>query len=109
MHVQKALASIIRALRLTVLGLIALSRLAFGQGGGTVLPASAHPHGYTLTDMAAKLALFDFSYQLKDYPETPFQILYENPDTLSVDSVACPYGGQGLGLMNSNTFTVSSG
>ncbi len=44
---------------------------------GNVLPASDHPHGYSLEKMAKLMANFDASQNNKDYyPKTPFQILY---------------------------------
>lgn len=44
-----------------------------------VLPPSAKPHGYSLTRMAAAVAVFSSSgNQAAYYPKTPFQILYKN-------------------------------
>jgi hypothetical protein len=49
---------------------------AFGQGGN-VLPPTAQPKGYSLTDMAAATAVFNTGSRTPDtYPNTPFQILY---------------------------------
>jgi hypothetical protein len=42
-----------------------------------VLPLNAHPHGFTLDDVAAEVA--DFTINGNDptlYPDTPFQIIY---------------------------------
>ena len=45
-----------------------------------VLPASAKPLGYSLTDMTGLLALFTTSgNDPAYYPDTPFQILYVDP------------------------------
>ncbi len=92
-----------------MVALAVLQPLALAKGGGNVLPPHARPLGYTLADMARTLALFDTSgEQLQYYPKTPFQILYQDltPDFLPL---ACPYGGQGFTLINTNTFTVASG
>ena len=46
-------------------------------GGGSVLPANATPHGYSLADMTQAVAQFTTSgNKLAYYPNTPFQILY---------------------------------
>jgi hypothetical protein len=46
-------------------------------GGGNVQPATAKPSGYSLTDMAQKIAYFSVSLNNPAaYPDTPFQILY---------------------------------
>lgn len=47
--------------------------------GGSVLPASAQPHGTSLTAMLSRIALFQSSLSTASPltpPETPFQILY---------------------------------
>jgi hypothetical protein len=70
-------------LGLLALGLTAGLRpaLAGAAGGGQVLPATATPGGNSLADMAAELADFSTSgNDLDYYPDTPFQILYVDPD-----------------------------
>jgi hypothetical protein len=53
--------------------------------GGNVLPPTARPHDTSLADMARATALFNTSgNNLADYPQTPFQILYVDPSTVSV-------------------------
>ena len=68
----------------------ALSLVAASSAlAGAVLPATAKPHGWSLTRMADAIALFSTSgNNTAYYPKTPFQILYA--------------GG-------SNTFTVRPG
>lgn len=62
---------------------------AVQAGPGKVLPPSATPHGYSITDMAAEVANFSASGNDPSfYPDTPFQIIYRRPG---------------------NTFTVSPG
>jgi hypothetical protein len=74
-------------------------------GGGDVLPATAHAHGYTLTDTAGATALFLTSGNDPSlYPNTPFQTLYVDPATLTVNSV-----NGGLVAGGSNQFTVKPG
>jgi len=74
-------------------------------GGGDVLPASAHPHGFSLTDLASATALFTTSgNDLSHYPNTPFQILYVDPKTLTFNSV-----NGGLVVGGTNQFTVKPG
>jgi hypothetical protein len=73
-------------------------------GGGDVLPATAHAHGYTLTDMASATALFITSNDPSRYPNTPFQILYVDPNTLTFNLV-----NGGLVVGASNQFTVKPG
>ena len=75
------------------------------QGGGTVLPATARPYGYSLTDMARETALFLTSGNTKDYPNTPFQVLYFDPSTYQ----ATPTPDGGLAVTGSKHFTVSPG
>src|SRR5207248_2976000 len=49
-------------------------------GSGNVMPPSAQPHGYSLTDMASAVANFSISgNNLAFYPNTPFQIIYNRP------------------------------
>src|SRR5215471_6213940 len=74
-------------------------------GGGDVLPATAHPHGFSLTDLASATALFTTSgNDLSHYPNTPFQILYVDPKTLTFNSV-----NGGLVVGGTNQFTVKPG
>jgi hypothetical protein len=49
----------------------------FAQHGGHVLPAVAHPHGYSLEQMIPKVALFESSLDPSQLPQdTPFEILH---------------------------------
>ena len=74
-------------------------------GGGDVLPASAHPHGFSLTDLASATALFTTSgNDPSQYPNTPFQILFVDPKTLTFNSV-----NGGLVVGGTNQFTVKPG
>jgi hypothetical protein len=78
-------------------------------GGGHVLPAGARPLGYTLTDMARKLALFNASGEdLQYYPKTPFQILFVTTSP-GIVPIACPYGGSGIKFINASSFNVPPG
>src|SRR5262249_47685276 len=73
--------------------------------GGDVLPATAHPHGDTLTDMASATALFLTSgNDPSRYPSTPFQTLYYDPATQTFN----PVNG-GLVVGATNQFTVKPG
>jgi hypothetical protein len=67
-----------KRLLLSVSLILVLSGPAWAQsGGGTVLPATDAPSGYSLADMGEELAFFDTSgNNLAYYPDTPFQILY---------------------------------
>jgi hypothetical protein len=57
-----------------ILGLF--NSLALG-GGGQVIPASATPKGYSLSEMAKATSFFNTGSRAPDtYPNTPFQILY---------------------------------
>jgi hypothetical protein len=72
---------------------------------GGILPPRAKPHGYTLADMARAVALFTTSGNDPDfYPDTPFQILFADPD-----SFAFELDGDTLVQTGSNTFTVKAG
>lgn len=52
-------------------------RQVFAQHGGNVLPADAHPHGYSLEQMIPKMALFESSLDPSHLPhDTPFEILH---------------------------------
>lgn len=76
------------------------------QGGGTVLPATARPYGYSLTDMSQKTAPFNTSgNDPRYYPKTPFQVLYVDPSTFN----ATPTPDGGLAVTASNSFKVSPG
>jgi hypothetical protein len=49
----------------------------FAQHGGHLLPAIAHPHGYSLEQMIPKVALFESSLDPSQLPQdTPFEILH---------------------------------
>jgi len=48
------------------------------QGGGTVLPPTARPYGYSLTDMARETALFTTSGNNLDYYETVASFLVDS-------------------------------
>ena len=83
-------------LALAAIGATAAATASRGDGGGSVLPATARPHGWSLEDMAAAVA--DFSVSGNDpafHPDTPFQILYRTNN---------PQDPRG-----SNTFTVKPG
>jgi hypothetical protein len=74
-------------------------------GGGEVLPPTARPLGVSLSDMATALALFTTSNNnLALLPRTPFQILYDDPATLSFSFV-----NGGLVVTGTNPFTVAPG
>ena len=86
-------------------GLVLAPRLALADGGGNVQPPKATPHGYSLTDMASAIALFSTSgHNSQYYPDTPFQLLFEDPTTVDVTHV-----GGGITVTASNSFTVPSG
>lgn len=95
---------ILLAVILVVPGFTLATRAAFNGGGGGVLPAWATPHGYSLKEMASAIALFSTSgNSALYYPTTPFQILYEDVNTV----VGTPVDG-GLVVTGSNSFTVDS-
>lgn len=85
-----------------VLCTLALSTQAIGaSGGGTVLPAQAKPHGYSLGDMNKATALFSTSgNSAADYPNTPFQLLYVDPSKVTTTPDNC-------GIFNTGTFPFS--
>jgi hypothetical protein len=88
---------------LTLIGAL-VERQAYA-GGGNVMPPAAKPHGYTLADMAEQLALFSTSFNNPMYkPDTPFQILYFDPNTFAINLV-----GDTLVESGSNTFPVNEG
>ena len=65
----------------TLNSLLPAAEVRSAQGGGAVLPATARPYGYSLTDMARETAPFLTSGNTTDYPNTPFQVLYFDPST----------------------------
>src|SRR5215216_4294848 len=59
-----------------LVSLVTLGASPSHAGPGKVLPPKAHPHGYSLDDMASAVA--NFSINGNDpafYPDTPFQII----------------------------------
>jgi hypothetical protein len=73
-------------------------------GGGNVLAATAHPYGYSLTDMASATALFNTSFNdPSQYPNTPFRVLFVDPTTETFDSV-----NGGLVVGGTNQVTVKA-
>jgi hypothetical protein len=78
---------------------------ALATAGGTVLPATARPHGWSLDRMTGALAMFNTSGNNPSYyPNTPFQVLYVDPSTAQ----SVPVDG-GLSTSGSNTFRVPPG
>jgi hypothetical protein len=74
-------------------------------GGGNVLPPKANPRGHSLLDMMSATALFNTSGNDPNYyPDTPFQILYNNPSTVTTE-----VRNGGLVVTGTNTFTVAPG
>jgi len=62
-----------------------------GTRGGEVLPPTAKPKGYSLSDMARATAFFNTGPRTLDtYPNTPFQILYTPPNATSNTFEATP-------------------
>jgi hypothetical protein len=91
MKTRKLFAGTARLLLSAALSLGLTTRPAYA-GGGEVLPPTAQPSDYSLVDMAGALAYFSTSgNDLTYYPNTPFQVLYVNPQT------------------GTNTFTVKAG
>jgi len=87
------------------MSLAVLSGLGGLAWAGGILPPKAKPHGYSLADMAQAVALFTTSGNDSDfYPDTPFQILFFDPDSLAFD-----LDGDVLVQTGSNTFTVQAG
>jgi hypothetical protein len=85
--------------------LAGLAPNTFAQGGGNVLPPTATPRGYSLLGMMSATALFNTSANNPlYYPDTPFQILYNDPNTVTSVSQ-----DGGLVSTGANTFTVSPG
>jgi hypothetical protein len=93
------------ALALALLALTALMT-APRTAGAQVVPPKSPIHGYTLTDMASELALFDTSGNDLSYlPTLPFQTIYLDPSTVNVTNLSD--GGQLITAGNS--FTVPHG
>jgi hypothetical protein len=66
---------------LSLLMVLAVAPTMVLAGGGNVLPPTAKPSGYSLSDMAKATAFFNTGPRTPDtYPNTPFQILYVPPD-----------------------------
>ncbi len=79
----------------TTIALCGMGRWAKADGGGNVMPASARPLGYSLTEIAADTALFNTGPRTADtVPDVPFQLLY------------VPFNSP---LPTQNTFTVTQG
>jgi hypothetical protein len=73
--------------------------------GGDVLPPYARTKGYSLLDMMSATALFNTSgNNPSDYPDTPFQILFNDPSTVTTESQA-----KGQVSTGTNFFTVAHG
>ncbi|HUO74921.1 MAG TPA: hypothetical protein VMU39_29420 [Solirubrobacteraceae bacterium] len=77
---------IFKRLLMIVAVLTAFASLSAGTAlASDVLPASAHPHGWSLTRMTSAIALFNTSgNNAAYYPATPFQILYTGPSGFTV-------------------------
>ena len=91
----------------TAAALSILPALAESNG---VMPPGANPQGTSLTDMAQKLALFESSgNNITYYPDTPFQILFQDPVKQTVAPVSCSSFGQGILATGGNTFVVPPG
>jgi hypothetical protein len=72
--------------------------------GGEIMPSSARPHGFSLSDMAADDAQFVTSGNTQSFPTTPFQILFADPPINF-----SPVQGNGLLETGSNSFSVPPG
>ena len=101
-----------RGVRSLVFGLIivavasvsATAGAGTGAGGG-VMPPAAQPHGVSRADMTEALALFSISGNDPALlPDTPAQVLYADPATISFTP-----DGTGLLQTGSNAFTVRPG
>ena len=101
-----------RGARSLVFGLIiiAVASMSATAGAGTgaaggVMPPAAQPHGVSRTDMTEALALFSISGNDPALlPDTPAQVLYADPATISFTP-----DGTGLLQTGSNAFTVRAG
>ena len=72
----------------TLSSVLPAAEVGSAQGGGTVLPATARPYGYSLTDMSQKTAPFNVSgNDPQYYPKTPFQVLYADSNESTFESV----------------------
>jgi hypothetical protein len=71
---------------------------------GQVLPATARPHGWSLTDMTKALASFTASGNTEPLPVTPFQVLYVKPGDGSFD-----FDGVGFVATGASSFDVRPG
>jgi hypothetical protein len=81
------------------------SSQAFGAGGGSVLPPTAMPRGYSLADLAKATGPFTFSgNDPAFFPTTPFQILFADPATFANTPDGC-----GVVSSGNNSFTVRPG
>ncbi len=70
---------------------LALLAPAARAGGGNIMPPSAKPDGYSLADMSEALAYFTSSGNNSAYyPDTPFQILYIDYATGSLNFTVDP-------------------
>jgi hypothetical protein len=73
--------------------------------GGHVLPPDARPHGYSLAKMAQLVGQFTTSNNNPTYyPNTPFQILFQDPAT----ETSTPVAG-GVVQTGRNVFNVAPG
>ena len=83
----------------------ALANTGTDSGGWKLLP-NATPLGYSLDQMASETALFNTSgNDLLNYPNTPFQLLYVDWSTASVETAS----DGGLRFTGGNHFTVRPG
>jgi hypothetical protein len=99
-------------LRLTgfALALLLPLSVAQSQNGGNVLPPQAKPHGYSLTDMAKVTDLFLTSgANPQFYPNTPFQLLVPDPNSIQVAPIICANGQAGITGFGANSFVVRPG
>ncbi|MGO9110540.1 MAG: PEP-CTERM sorting domain-containing protein [Thermoguttaceae bacterium] len=78
------------AVFLAVLGVLTYSASALAQGG-TVLPSSETPNGYSLLDMAASTAAYNVGGGTGTAPDVPFQILTVNGGSTTVNSSTTMY------------------
>ena len=96
-----------RRVRITGLGAVLcfVATAPAPAGDGNVLRPKASPRGYSLLDMMSATALFNTSGNDPSYyPDTPFQILYNDPSTVT----AVGRDG-GLVVSGTNSFAVAPG
>lgn len=95
------------ALLLTV---VPAGSIAPGDGGGSVMPASARPDGYSLDDMTLKMAMFQASGNNPTYyPQTPFQVVYiDFAKTPPPSDAACPAPNGDWSSIHWNQFLYGS-